>query len=84
MGREEGGGFRMGNICMPVEDSFRYLAKPIQYYVKFKNKRKKKKKKKEVRSGEEEHEVAGSKSLTNAIQFHQIFGGYKVCYLIHS
>ena len=32
MGREEGGGFRMGNICIPVADSFRYLAKPIQYF----------------------------------------------------
>jgi len=28
-GREEGGGFRMGNTCIPVADSFRYLAKPI-------------------------------------------------------
>ena len=32
MGREEGGGFRMGNTCIPVVDSFQYLAKPIQYY----------------------------------------------------
>ena len=31
MGREEGGGFRMGNTCIPAADSFRYLAKPIQY-----------------------------------------------------
>ena len=31
MGREEGGGFRMGNTCIPVVDSCRYLAKPIQY-----------------------------------------------------
>ena len=31
MGREEGGRFRMGNTCIPVVDSFRYLAKPIQY-----------------------------------------------------
>ena len=30
MGREEGGGFRMGNTCIPVADSFKYLAKPIQ------------------------------------------------------
>ena len=30
----EGGGrrFRMGNTGIPVEDSFRYLAKLIQYY----------------------------------------------------
>ena len=28
---EEGGGFRMGNTCTPVADSFRYMAKPIQY-----------------------------------------------------
>ena len=26
-----GGEFRMGNTCTPVADSFRYLAKPIQY-----------------------------------------------------
>ena len=26
-GREEGGGFRMGNTCIPVVDSFQYLAK---------------------------------------------------------
>ena len=30
MGREEGGGFRMGNACIPVADSFLYLAKLIQ------------------------------------------------------
>ena len=29
MGREEGGEFRMGNTCIPVADSFRYLAKLI-------------------------------------------------------
>ena len=27
----EGGGFRMGNTCIPVADSFRYLAKLRQY-----------------------------------------------------
>ena len=27
----EGGGFRMGNTCIPVVDSFRYLAKLIQF-----------------------------------------------------
>ena len=27
----EGGGFRMGNTCIPVADSFQYLAKQIQY-----------------------------------------------------
>ena len=43
MGREEGGGFSMGNTCIPVADSFRYLAKLIQF-VKFKNKIKLKKK----------------------------------------
>ena len=31
MGREEGGGFRMGNTCMPVAGSFRYMAEPVQY-----------------------------------------------------
>ena len=47
MGREEGGGFRMGNTCIPVVDSFRYLAKPIQY-CKVRNKIKLKKKKSQV------------------------------------
>ena len=28
---EEGGGLRMGNTCIPVEESFRYLEKLIQY-----------------------------------------------------
>ena len=37
MGREEGGGFRMGNTGIPVVDSFRYLAK-LYNIVKFKNK----------------------------------------------
>jgi len=37
MGREEGGGFRMGNTCMPVADSFLYMAELINI-VKFKNK----------------------------------------------
>ena len=31
MGKEEGGGLRMGNTCIPVADSFWYMAKPIQY-----------------------------------------------------
>ena len=31
MGREEGGGFRMGSTCIPVADSFQCLAKLIQY-----------------------------------------------------
>jgi len=31
LGREEGGGFRMGNTGIPVADSFQYLAKLIQY-----------------------------------------------------
>ena len=30
-GYGEGGGFRMGNTGIPVVDSFRYLAKLIQY-----------------------------------------------------
>ena len=37
MGREEGGGFRMGNTGIPVADSFRYLAK-LYNIVKFKYK----------------------------------------------
>ena len=39
MGREEGGGFRMGSTGIPVADSFRCLAKLI-HIVKFKNKKK--------------------------------------------
>ena len=31
MGREVGGGFRMGNTCKPVADSCWCVAKPIQY-----------------------------------------------------
>ena len=31
MEREEGGGLRMGDTCIPVADSFRYLAKFINY-----------------------------------------------------
>ena len=37
----EGGGFRMGNTCIPVVDSFQYMAKPIQY-CKVKKKKKQK------------------------------------------
>ena len=40
MRREEGGGFRVGNTCIPVVDSFRYMAKPLQY-CKVKKKKKK-------------------------------------------
>ena len=42
-GREEGGGFRMGNTCIPVADSFWYLAKLIQL-CKIKKKKKERKK----------------------------------------
>ena len=43
MGREVGGGFRMGNMCTPMADSCWCMAKPIQYCKvkkkkKFKNK----------------------------------------------
>ena len=31
MGREVGGRFRMGNMCIPVADSHWCMAKPIQY-----------------------------------------------------
>ena len=57
MGREEGGGFRMGNTCIPVAGSFSYLAKLIQF-VKFKNKIKffkKRQKKKKERKKHETH-----------------------------
>jgi len=31
MGREVGGGFRMGNASTPMVDSYQCMAKPIQY-----------------------------------------------------
>ena len=31
MGRDVGGGFRMGNTCTPMVDSSQCMAKPIQY-----------------------------------------------------
>ena len=31
MGRDVGGGLRMGNTCTPMVDSCQYMAKPIQY-----------------------------------------------------
>ena len=31
MGSVVGGGFRIGNSCIPVADSCQYMAKPIQY-----------------------------------------------------
>ena len=31
MGREVGGGFRIGNTCTPVADSCSCMAKPIKY-----------------------------------------------------
>ena len=40
MGREEGGGFRMGSTGIPVVDSFRCLAKLIQYCKVWKKKKK--------------------------------------------
>ena len=43
MGREEGGGFRMGNTSIPVADSLRYLAKLIYCKVKKKKETDKKK-----------------------------------------
>ena len=41
MGREVGGGFRMGNMCTPVADACLCMAKPIQY-CKVKNNNNKK------------------------------------------
>ena len=31
MGREGGGGFRMGNTCAPMADPCQCMAKPLQY-----------------------------------------------------
>ena len=72
MGREEGGGFRMGNTCIPVADSFRYLTKLTQYCkVKKKKKRKEKEKEKKITAdGDCSHEIKrrlllGRKVMTN-------------------
>ena len=35
-GREEGGGFRMGNTCIPVVDSFQYNIVKFKNKIKFK------------------------------------------------
>ena len=40
MGREVGGGFRMGNTCTPMVDACWFMAKPIQY-CKVKKRKKK-------------------------------------------
>ena len=32
MGREVGGGFRMGNTCTPMAGSYQCMAKTLQYY----------------------------------------------------
>ena len=44
MGREEGGGFGMGNTCIPVVDSFQYRANhynivKLKSKIKLKNKK---------------------------------------------
>ena len=31
MGKEVGGGFRMGNTCKSMADSCQFMAKPLQY-----------------------------------------------------
>ena len=31
MGREVGGGFRMGNTCTPMAESYQCMAKSLQY-----------------------------------------------------
>ena len=43
MGREEGEGFGMWNTCIPVADSCRCMAKPIQYCKVINHQLKKKK-----------------------------------------
>ena len=47
-GREEGGGFRMGNMCIPVENSCWYMQNQYNI-VKLKNKVKSKKRKKNLK-----------------------------------
>ena len=51
MGREVGGGFRMGNTCTPVADACWCMAKPIQYCKVKNNTNKKIKKKKNTGVG---------------------------------
>ena len=60
MGREEGGGFRMGNTYIPVVDSFWYLVKLIQF-VKFQNKIKLKK----ITNGSRKCFKLNEKQITN-------------------
>ena len=72
MGREEGGGFRMGNTCIPVADSFRYMAKPIQY-CKVKNKIKLKKKKKKEMDMEQQTDSKSGKEYIKAVYCHPAY-----------
>ena len=58
MGRDVGGGFRMGNTCTPMEDSSQCMAKSIQY-CKVKEKKKKEKKNPLPKSTEGACEYAG-------------------------
>ena len=63
VGREEGGGFRMGSTCIPVADSFWCLAKLIQCF------RFKKKKKQKTPNSEQ-----GKKKKKNSIRVHFLWG----------
>ena len=54
MGREVGGGFRMGNTCTPMANSCQCMAKPLQYckVISLQLNKLKRKKKKEKDAGE--------------------------------
>ena len=65
MGREEGGGFRMGNTCIPVVDSFLYLAKLIQYCKVKTNKETNKQKKQKTKQT--------NKTQHNSLEIHLVW-----------
>ena len=53
MGIEVGGGFRIGNSCTPMADSFQCMAKPIQYCKVKTNKQTNKQTNKGIQLGKE-------------------------------
>ena len=76
MGREEGGGFRMGNTCIPVTDSFWYMAKPIQYCKVKLNKIKKKKKRKPSYQKNQTNFLANSVIIFSCVLFIKCIPNY--------
>ena len=71
MGREVGGGFRMGNTCTPVADSCQCMAEPIQYYKVKKINKQIKKKNKESASNPQGKWV---QTLLGELKYHMPWG----------